>query len=46
MTRSFDKCKTDIDKDQVEIILRGKLSTAQQEGSVWTKDWDNEPLPL
>lgn len=42
----FNKCKTNIDKDQVEILLRGKLSKATNDGVLWTKDWTKEPLPL
>lgn len=43
--RCFDKCKTPLDKDQVEIILKGKLTKAYTDGSIWTNDWDTEALP-
>ncbi|CAL1280246.1 unnamed protein product [Larinioides sclopetarius] len=45
VARCFDKCETNIDKDQVELILKGKLMKANTEGTLRTKDWDNEPLP-
>lgn len=41
----FNKCKNDIDKDQVEIILKGKLVRAFNDGTIFTKDWSKEPLP-
>ncbi|KFM67786.1 Leukocyte receptor cluster member 8-like protein, partial [Stegodyphus mimosarum] len=41
----FRKCKNDFDKDQVEIILKGKLIRAYNDGIIYTKDWDLEPLP-
>lgn len=41
----FKKCKNDIDKDQVEIILKGKLVRAYNDGTIFTKDWSTEPLP-
>jgi len=37
--------QTDLEKDQVEIILKGKITKATQEGTISTKDWSQEPLP-
>ncbi|KAJ8949317.1 hypothetical protein NQ318_006742 [Aromia moschata] len=42
--RSYAKCKTAIDKNQVEIILKGKITQAYQSGQL-NKDWSLEPLP-
>lgn len=42
--RSYAKCKTAIDKNQVEIILKGKITQAYQSGQL-NKDWSKEPLP-
>lgn len=43
--RAFAKCVLPVDKDQVEILLKGKISQAFMDGSVFTKDWAKEPLP-
>ena len=43
--RCFAMCADLVDKDRVEIILKGKLTSAAREGTVLTKDWENEPLP-
>lgn len=40
----YSKCKTTIDKNQVEIILKGKITHAYQSGQL-NKDWSKEPLP-
>ncbi|XP_055949421.1 leukocyte receptor cluster member 8 homolog [Argiope bruennichi] len=45
VARCFDKCETNIDKDQVELILKGKLMKANNDGTLRTRDWDSEPLP-
>jgi len=43
--RCFAMCETSVDKDLVEIILKGKLTSASRAGTAQNKDWDNEPLP-
>lgn len=45
VNRAFDKCVMDVDKDQVQIFLKGKITKAFQDGTVWKKNWDTEPLP-
>ncbi|RXG69300.1 Leukocyte receptor cluster member 8-like protein [Armadillidium vulgare] len=42
--RCFARCVTELDKDQVEICLKGKLTSAARNESLWTKNWDQEPL--
>ncbi|CAG9821756.1 unnamed protein product [Phaedon cochleariae] len=42
--RSYAKCITAIDKNQVEIILKGKITQAYQNGQLH-RDWSAEALP-
>lgn len=44
--RAFASCKNDLDKDRVEIILKGKITLAHNNNTLWDTDWDNVPLPL
>nr|SVE75676.1 EOG090X0431 [Daphnia hispanica] len=43
--RCFTMCQSNVDKDLVDLILRGKISSAQRQGIIHTKDWDSEPVP-
>ncbi|CAG2166771.1 unnamed protein product [Oppiella nova] len=45
VNRAFSACINEIDKDRIEIILKGKLTKAHHEGVLFTKDWLSEPLP-
>lgn len=43
--RCYSMCKSSVDKDFVELILKGKITSAVREGTAASKDWENEPLP-
>ncbi|CRK88837.1 CLUMA_CG002634, isoform A [Clunio marinus] len=46
VARCYMKCHTPIDKDLCEITLKGKITMAMTRGELFSKDWENEPMPI
>eukprot|EP00057_Strongylocentrotus_purpuratus_P017518 XP_011671992.1 PREDICTED: leukocyte receptor cluster member 8 homolog [Strongylocentrotus purpuratus] len=44
--RAFNSCQNESEKDKVESHLKKILTEAHSQGTVMTKDWSLEPLPL
>lgn len=30
----------------MDIILKGKITNSNHDGSLWIKDWSQEPMPM
>ena len=43
VNQAFAKCRSDQEKDEVEHLLKAKLTVAYHNNTVWSTDWRREP---
>uniref|UniRef100_A0A7S0IZZ5 Uncharacterized protein n=1 Tax=Calcidiscus leptoporus TaxID=127549 RepID=A0A7S0IZZ5_9EUKA len=43
--RAFEGCKSDTERSYVEQGLRATIASATASQTLWSKDWESEPLP-
>lgn len=46
VNRAFALSNSEIDKDRIEILLKGRITLAIKSKTLNTIDWKNEPLPV
>lgn len=46
VARCYMKCNSPLDKDMCDITLKGKIIMAQNRNELFTRDWENEPMPI
>lgn len=46
VNRAYQQCELSMDKDLMGIMLKGKITAAISSNELYTRDWDNEPIPV
>eukprot|EP00474_Spongospora_subterranea_P007371 CRZ07829.1 hypothetical protein [Spongospora subterranea] len=44
--RAFLQCRSDLEKSEIQKLLKQKIHTAKENGSLWTQNWESLPLPI